>query len=98
MRMLSEVAALRRWMRVMRVRAAQRLLRGTSLGVTSVGAATEIEFLAGRLVQYVRVSGGLCDPRRIRAYREVIRRSEALLSRAQQLRREGRQTSAEDLV
>jgi hypothetical protein len=51
---------------------ARRLCRNTACGVVRVGPTIVMLDTVYRLHQYVQRSGGLQDPRRIKAYREIL--------------------------
>lgn len=58
-----------------RVDIATRLLRGTPCSVARTKELRAIQQNAIELENYVETSGGLQEPRRIRAYRVILRRS-----------------------
>lgn len=59
-----------------RVWLARLLLRSTGCLVARAVPVAELQYLASDVARYIRMSGGLQDPRRIRAYRTLLRRSE----------------------
>ena len=78
------VATLPRWTRT-RVAIAVWLTKGTPCTVVRNGPLEIIATQAFALAAYVQHSGGLQDPRRIRAYRVVLRAAASIAYRVQQL-------------
>jgi len=67
-----------------RVWLALRLVRRTDCVVVRAAPIREAVTMAGDLHQYVQRSGALQDPRRVKAWRRIVRLTTVLVGRAEQ--------------
>lgn len=68
-----------------RIRLAIWLTRGTPCAITRLAPLVSLNNVAVRLREYVEKSGGLADPRRINAYRTILRAATDLSTAASTL-------------